>query len=181
MKDAKFANADAQGELSASWSTGAGAGTARGGRFPGQLELTGTITHGMAERVARYLPLGIPEDTRSYVARAVHGGSVSNLGFRVRGDLWDFPFHRIRDPKEGEFRIAGRRDQFAEIDYPLLLFGRQVRLWIVGLIVVLPIVTQRRKRVRCDRPKSAVFRHGPHPKFEPSATSPRWQAERHRG
>jgi len=110
VKDAKFANADAQGELSASWSTGAGAGTARGGRFPGQLELTGTITHGMAERVARYLPLGIPEDTRSYVARAVHGGSVSNLGFRVRGDLWDFPFHRIRDPKEGEFRIAGHVD-----------------------------------------------------------------------
>jgi hypothetical protein len=45
--------------------------------------------------VARYLPLGLPEDTRSYVARAVRGGHVKNLNLRVKGDLWDFPFHRL--------------------------------------------------------------------------------------
>ena len=102
------ANADMQGHLSGSWSTGAGQGFARGGRYPGHIELNGTVVHGVATRVARYLPLGLPDDTRSYVSRAVLGGSVHDLGVRVRGDLWDFPFHRVRNPKDGEFRIAGR-------------------------------------------------------------------------
>ncbi len=110
VKDAKFANADAQGELSGSWSTGPGTGVSRGGRFPGQLELTGKLSHGQAARVARYLPMGIPQHTRSYVARAVRSGSVENMTVRVKGDLWDFPFHRLRNPKDGEFRIAGMVD-----------------------------------------------------------------------
>ncbi|WP_409970287.1 YhdP family protein [Piscinibacter sp.] len=110
VKNAKFANADAQGEVGATWSTGAGSGVARGGRFPGQIELDGKIGRGIASRVARYLPLGIPQDTRQYVERAVQGGSVSNVTVRVRGDLWDFPFHRVRDPKQGEFHIAAHVD-----------------------------------------------------------------------
>jgi len=107
VKDVRFANADAQGELSGTWTTGPGEGTARGGRYPGQLELTGKLTRGVATSVARYLPLGLPDDTRSYVARAVRAGQVNAMTVRVRGDLWDFPFHRIRNPKDGEFRIAG--------------------------------------------------------------------------
>jgi uncharacterized protein (TIGR02099 family) len=107
VKDMRFANADAQGEISGQWATGAGQGMARGGRYPGQIELNGRISHGVATRVARYLPLGIPEDTRSYVSRAVRSGSVHDLVVRVKGDLWDFPFHRLHDPKQGEFRIAG--------------------------------------------------------------------------
>lgn len=106
LKHLSFANADARGELNGQWATGPGQGVARGGRYPGHIELNGKVAHGLAVRVARYLPLGLPEDTRSYVARAVRGGTVSNLSMRVRGDLWDFPFHRIRNPKDGEFRIA---------------------------------------------------------------------------
>ncbi|HEX6703307.1 MAG TPA: YhdP family protein [Albitalea sp.] len=114
VKDVRFANADAQGELAGSWSTGPGRGVARGGRYPGQLELNGKLSHGVAARVARYLPLGIPEDTRSYVSRAVRGGSVNAMTVRVKGDLWDFPFHRLRNPKDGEFRIAG---QVEDVDF----------------------------------------------------------------
>src|SRR5262249_8037612 len=77
VRDAKFANADAQGEISGSWATGPGTGVARGGRYPGQLELNGKLTGGIATQVARYLPRGIPEDTRSYVAHAVRGGRVT--------------------------------------------------------------------------------------------------------
>jgi uncharacterized protein (TIGR02099 family) len=113
-KDAKFANADAQGDISGMWATGAGNGVARGGRYPGQLELNGKLTGGVATRVARYLPLGIPEDTRSYVARAVRGGHVAGATVRVKGDLWDFPFHRIRNPQDGEFRIAA---QVEDVDF----------------------------------------------------------------
>src|SRR5206468_4575582 len=78
---------------------------------------------------------------------AIHRGKPNRDGHEAR----EFLEVEIIAHLGGEFRIAGRRDQFAEIDYPLLLFGRQVRLGIVGLIVVLPIVTQGRKRVRCDR------------------------------
>jgi len=110
VKDTKFANADLQGEMSGSWSTGAGAGLARGGRYPGQIEINGKVTRGVATRVANYLPLGIPLETRQYVERAVRSGSVSNMTLRVKGDLWDFPFHHARTPKEGEFRVAAKVD-----------------------------------------------------------------------
>ncbi|HEV7913197.1 MAG TPA: DUF3971 domain-containing protein, partial [Albitalea sp.] len=114
VKDAKFANGDLQGELSGSWATGAGDGVARGGRYPGQIELNGKVHHGVATRVARYLPLGIPEETRSYVSRAVRSGRVEAMTVRAKGDLWDFPFHRIRNPKDGEFRIAA---QVEDVDF----------------------------------------------------------------
>lgn len=114
LKDMRFANADASGELSGAWSTGPGAGFARGGRYPGLIELNGKVSHGAAHRVARYLPTGIPQDTRRYVTHAVRSGSVRNLTLRVRGDLWDFPFHRLRHPKDGEFRIA---TQVEDLDF----------------------------------------------------------------
>jgi uncharacterized protein (TIGR02099 family) len=112
-KNVTFANADAQGDLSAQWSTGDGDGFARGGRYPGQIALNGHVTHGVATRVARYLPLGIPEETRRYVAHAVRGGKVRDITFRVKGDLWDFPFHRVHGPQD-EFHIAA---QVEDVDF----------------------------------------------------------------
>ena len=114
VKQARFANRDAQGEFSASWQTGAGSGAgsavARGGRFPGRLELEGRMRHGVATRVARYLPLRLPQRVRDYVGHAVRAGTVNTLDFRVKGDLWEFPFHNPRNPKDGEFRIAAQFD-----------------------------------------------------------------------
>jgi uncharacterized protein (TIGR02099 family) len=110
LKDMKFVNADLQGELSGNWTTGPGTGFARGGRYPGRIELNGKVSRGLATRVARYLPLGIPEDTRTYVTHAVKSGNVSDMTLRVKGDLWDFPFNRLTNPKEGEFRIASHVD-----------------------------------------------------------------------
>ena len=69
VREASFANADAEGELSATWRTGAGEGMARGGRFPGALELDGRIGSARAARTVRYLPLGLPDSVRSYVSR----------------------------------------------------------------------------------------------------------------
>jgi uncharacterized protein (TIGR02099 family) len=110
VRDARFANADAEGELSATWQTGAGAGSARGGRFPGELELDGKIANAHAVRTARYLPLGLPDSVRNYVGRAVQGGTIQSASFRVRGDLWDFPFHNAKSNRDGEFRIAAKVD-----------------------------------------------------------------------
>ncbi len=116
VSGARFANADAEGELRATWRTGDGTGMARGGRYPGELELDGSLANGLAVRTARYLPLGLPESVRSYVGRAVGGGLISSASFRVRGDLWDFPFHNARSSRDGEFRIAAKVDDLT-FDY----------------------------------------------------------------
>ncbi|HET9646444.1 MAG TPA: DUF3971 domain-containing protein, partial [Burkholderiaceae bacterium] len=104
VKDARFSNADADGELNATWRTGAGTGTGQGGRFPGVLDMSGHLSRARGPAVARYLPLSIPEGTRRYVERAVVGGRVDGASFKVKGDLWQFPFASARD---GVFHIAG--------------------------------------------------------------------------
>jgi uncharacterized protein (TIGR02099 family) len=99
VRDLRFANADGEGELDASWTTGTGAQ-----RLPGLLELDGRLTRGSATRVARYLPLGIPADARDYVEHAVQDGRITAARFRVKGALHDFPFQA--QGGDGEFRIA---------------------------------------------------------------------------
>ena len=110
LRNASFANADAQGELNATWHSGPGEGTARAGRYPGRLELDGRLSRGVAARAARYLPLGLPDGVRSYVARSVTAGKLSAATFHVKGDLWDFPFVAGRP---GEFRIAAQLEDVA--------------------------------------------------------------------
>ena len=108
VKDARFSNTDASGELNALWATGAGSGVARGGRFPGRLELDGKLANGVAKRTYRYLPLGLPKGTRDYLEHAVQGGRLASASFRVKGDLWEFPFFNAKSNKDGEFRIAAK-------------------------------------------------------------------------
>jgi len=110
VASASFANADAKGELSATWRSGNGSGVGRGGRYPGELELDGKLVDGVAARTARYLPLGLPEGLRSYVARSVRAGTIASASVRVRGDLWDFPFHDPKVARDGDFRIACKFD-----------------------------------------------------------------------
>ncbi len=113
--DTQFANADAQGQLAkAVWRSGAGAGFARGGRFPGQLDLSAQLSRGRAAAVARYLPLGLP-DTRRYLERAVRDGRVTGVAITVKGDLFDFPFVPYTPAGQsqpvvpsGEFRVSVR-------------------------------------------------------------------------
>jgi uncharacterized protein (TIGR02099 family) len=108
VKEARFENDDAAGEISAQWRSGDGTGFERGGRFPGLLELRGKLSRGQATSVARYLPIGLPKPAREYVQRSVRSGSVSQVSFKVKGDLYDFPFYGARLQREGEFRIDGR-------------------------------------------------------------------------
>ncbi|MEO7055855.1 MAG: AsmA-like C-terminal region-containing protein, partial [Caldimonas sp.] len=110
---ARFENADAKGGLSATWRTGPGSAVARGGRYPGELELDGTLSDAKAVRAVRYLPLGLPDSVRGYIGRAVRGGTIPSASFRVRGDLWDFPFHDARTARDGEFRITAKVDDLS--------------------------------------------------------------------
>jgi uncharacterized protein (TIGR02099 family) len=120
LAETRFANADVQGQLDAAvWRTGAGAMAGqRGGRYPGQLDLAGKLSRVRAAAVARYLPLGVAESARRYVERAVSEGRIANASFKVKGDLWDFPFAAagaaaasavgVTGTTSGEFRIAAR-------------------------------------------------------------------------
>lgn len=97
-----FTNADAAGEARGSWHTAAGEGAAR---FPGVLDLTGSLQRADAARVHRYLPQVIAPDVRHYVRDAVQAGRATGMQFHVRGDLLHMPF---TDPRQGDFRIAAQ-------------------------------------------------------------------------
>ena len=121
VRNARFASADAEGELDAVWKSGRMVGIIPGvtagvspGPDPGHLEMTGKITRARADRVARYLPLALPASVRDYVADSVAGGQVDSASFRVKGDVQDFPYI---DGTKGEFRISAKlRDvQFAYV------------------------------------------------------------------
>lgn len=102
IPEARFANADAQGRLKATWRTGTGNGVGAGGRYPGHLDLTGHLDRAEGTRVWRYLPATILADARHYVRDAVKAGKGENVRFETRGDLWSFPF---KDGRGGRFRI----------------------------------------------------------------------------
>lgn len=129
-RDMRFSNADAEGEFEARWqrataetavgarpvavqppATGARvAGTVRG---PGTLDLTGRLERAELDRLAQYLPLGLPAGIRSYLGRAIQAGQASAVNFKLRGDLRDFPFGaKGGGPvRPGEFRVAARVDK----------------------------------------------------------------------
>ena len=99
---------------------------APGERFPGVLDLTGSLSRADGTRVHRYLPLAIDRESRHSVRDAVVAGSASSVQFRVRGDLHDLPFN---DPKQGEFRIAARVKDVTYAYVPTALQPAGTRPW----------------------------------------------------
>lgn len=99
----RFANADLEGQASARWHTSDPLHSPSQSRFPGVLQLNGTLSKGRGDRVHRYLPLVVGADARRYVKEAILGGTARGVQFTVAGDLHDMPFD---DPNKGEFRIV---------------------------------------------------------------------------
>lgn len=98
----EFSNADARGKAQATWRTGDPKASPGASRFPGVLELQGTLAEADGTRVWRYLPTGVPKEARDYVRASVLAGRATGTTFRVRGDLHHFPF---REGSAGEFLI----------------------------------------------------------------------------
>jgi uncharacterized protein (TIGR02099 family) len=101
LSNVHFANADAQGQLQASWRTNDASAHSR---FPGLLDLTGNISRANGARIYRYLPLSMPQYTRDYVRDSVVAGTATDVKLRIKGDLNEMP---TDDPKKGEFLIGG--------------------------------------------------------------------------
>jgi len=92
-----YANADLTGTLFGSYRTAADG--------PGIADLTGHLTRGVAQRVAEYLPLTLAPGSREWLDRAFSAGSSSDVRFRLKGDLKNFPFV---DEKSGTFEVAAK-------------------------------------------------------------------------
>lgn len=102
--DLRFANADAQGEARLTWQTADPTSSSARARLPGVLDLVGSLSRADATRVHRYLPLAVPAQARHYVRDAILAGSASQVQFRVKGDLHDFPYGHA--PRRGEFQVV---------------------------------------------------------------------------
>ncbi len=111
LRNLQFSNADAQGDAQVSWHTadvGAApppAADAPDHRFPGVLDLQGSLNRGDGDRVHRYLPLVLPDPVRHYVRDAVVQGQVSDVKFKVKGPVEELPF---KNPAHGEFRVSAK-------------------------------------------------------------------------
>ena len=94
VEELLFENADASGSLSGRVRT-----TASGSQW---LDLTGRATRAHGPAVYKYIPY-LPPEVAQWLRESILAGRGSDVRFRLRGDLADFPF---RDPRKGEFRIA---------------------------------------------------------------------------
>ena len=104
LRNLQFANADAQGQAQVHWRTSEP--TISGAmvpRFPGVLDLQGSLSRGEGNRVHRYLPLVLAPVVRQYVRDAVLQGQISAVKFKVLGPVAKLPF---ADPAQGEFRVS---------------------------------------------------------------------------
>ena len=99
----KFANSAAEGEAQISWRTSDPAKSTGRARFPGVLDVQGSLSRADAAQIRRYLPLVLPASARDYVGESVQQGRASSVRFRVKGDVYDMPFS---DPRQGEFTVA---------------------------------------------------------------------------
>lgn len=113
LDDVRLSNADAEGTASVRWSTADPARSSGQSRFPGELDLTATLTRADATRVHRYLPLTVGPAVRRYLAEATLGGRSPKVDFRIRGDLWDAPFAR-GSASTGDFRISA---ELRDVDF----------------------------------------------------------------
>ena len=126
LANVTFANADAQGEFQASWKTSDPVKSAGRSRFPGVLDLQGSLSRGDGARVHRYLPLTLTPEVRGYVREAVTQGAITEARFKVRGDLHDLPF---ANPKLGDFHIAGKVRDVTYAFVPASIQPREARPW----------------------------------------------------
>ena len=111
LRDLKFENADVQGQAQVRWRTDnasagpPGPGDAADRRFPGILELQGSLGRLDGSRVYRYLPRVMAGEARRYVRQAVVKGQVSDVKFKINGPVLLLPFS---NPAHGNFEIAAK-------------------------------------------------------------------------
>ena len=135
INNARFANAEAQGDFQLKWQTGSGAQ-----RLPGVLDLQGSFSRAELAALHRYLPQALDIQVRDYLRLALPHGRAGGARFRVKGDLHDFPF---RQPGQGEFRITAQVQDTRFVYVPASLLPAGQPVW--------PALTELRADLQIDR------------------------------
>ena len=100
-----FANADLAGEFNGRYSRHhANGAKSKEEKGPGSLDIKGKLTRAKALAVANYLPNAAAQ-TREYIEWAVRNGEISSAEFALKGEIFEFPFHK---GKGGNFRLAAK-------------------------------------------------------------------------
>ncbi len=94
LKQLQVSNEDLTGSVEGSLEVGP--------QGPGQVRLSGSLTHARPDAVWRYLPRVIPHPARLWLHQALQGGEANPVRFAVAGDLSRFPF--VGD-QGGTFRV----------------------------------------------------------------------------
>jgi uncharacterized protein (TIGR02099 family) len=136
----KFSNADAQGEAKVVWHSSEPTAARGDSRFPGVVDLEGSMSRLQGTRVHRYLPSLMHLQVRHYVRDAVQKGTASGLKFKVKGDLYDMPF---ADAKQGEFKISTNMSDVTFAYVPRSLMAPDTLPW--------PEITQVSGELLIDR------------------------------
>jgi uncharacterized protein (TIGR02099 family) len=132
LPNLRFSNADAQGEAQIKWQTGVATAAASGSQvqstrhLPGVLDVQGLLSRANGARVYRYLPLGLDREARDYVRDAVVAGAATNVKFKVKGNLHDFPF---ATSKQGDFRISADLNNVTYAYAPSSLLPKDSPQW----------------------------------------------------
>ena len=98
-----FANADLEGTLAGTYQS-APTGTT-GTRRPGIADIAGKFTRADARQLMRYMPITVATGARPWMDAALLAGSSNDVQFKVKGDLYEFPF--IGD-RNGQFLVTAR-------------------------------------------------------------------------
>ena len=110
LRDLKFENTDAQGQAQLRWRTDDSTGPPEADelpdrRFPGILDMQGSLSRVDGSRVHHYLPLVMDGQARRYVRDAVLQAQLSEVKFKIKGPVWHLPF---ADPAQGEFLVSAQ-------------------------------------------------------------------------
>jgi uncharacterized protein (TIGR02099 family) len=123
-----FSNKDLAGNLFGSYRTAV--------EGPGSADLTGHLTRAAAARVSAYLPLQVGPSSRAWLDRAFVDGSSTDVRFRLKGDLRQFPFSGERGGlfevttkiQDGALHTGEGWPRITGIDADLLFRGQRMEL-----------------------------------------------------
>ncbi len=112
VESATLRNADLSASVSGSYAHGPQSGS----RGPGTVNLSGRIAQLELRQLARYMPITLPADARSYLERALVAGTAEDAAFTVRGPIEKFPFRDARITAAEGQGGAGETDEQFRID-----------------------------------------------------------------
>lgn len=95
-----FANADLEGSLAGNYQS-----APAGASGPGSADIAGKLTRADARQIMRYMPIAVAGGARPWMEAAFLAGSSNDVQFKVKGDLFEFPFVGDRN---GQFLVTAK-------------------------------------------------------------------------